>query len=80
VSEIAESRVRRINEYFRTALRRDVECLEHELLITDEQAEILRMFYVQGKNVNLIADMLGWSANKINKELAAIRRKLERII
>jgi len=71
---------RDINEYFKTALKNEADDLLEKLNLTELQEKIFKMRYIQRKDITFIADELGWSYPKINKELVAIRRKLARTL
>ena len=65
-----------VNGFFRTAVRKDVEGLEDELLLTRRQRIIYRMFYIDRHDINLIADTVFISPRAVQKELRLIRRKI----
>ena len=65
-----------VNCFFRTAVRRDVEGLEDELLLSKRQRVIYHMFYMERLDINLIADTVFLSPRAVQKELRLIRRKI----
>ena len=67
---------KKINTFFKTARKSDVEKVTSDVLFTDRQRKILDMFYVQKHDVNFIADTLCVSADTVNKELRKIRDKV----
>jgi len=54
--------------------------VEKQLILTDRQQEIFKMFYLQKKNINYIADILCVSPMVINNELKIIRMKLAKVL
>ena len=48
-----------VNAFFRTAVRRDVDGLVDDLLLTKRQRQIYDMFYIQRDDINYIADYVG---------------------
>lgn len=72
--------VKVVNRFYKTALRKEVEKIDAEIVLTDRQREIYRMYYLEHKDAGLIADTIGRSYSIVRNELRAIRRKLVRII
>ncbi len=67
---------KKVNGFFKTAGKSDVEKAISDVLFTDRQRKIFDMFYVERRDVNFIADTLCVSADTVNKELRAIRNKI----
>lgn len=65
-----------VNDFFRDALRKDVDSLLENLVLTDRQNMIFMMKYVKGYDINFIADTLGCCSRVIQKELKKIRAKI----
>lgn len=61
-------------EYIATRLQDD-----NIFSATEEQINIFRMRYIDGKPVNFIADLTGYSPSKIKQELATIRAMLDKL-
>ena len=72
--------VRKINEWFRTANRYDVNELLEKIILSDRQARIFEMFYIKRQNIGFIADKLCFSQTVICEELNIIRDKIKRAI
>ena len=72
--------VRQINRFFRTAIKSDIEDLHEELLLSDRQEKIFRMYYIRRLDLDFIASELGVSSVVINKELKTIRKKLAKAL
>ena len=72
--------VRRINEWFKTASRYDVNELLEKIILSDRQTRIFEMFYLKRQNIGFIADSLFISERVISEELNIIRDKIERAI
>ena len=72
--------VRKINEWFRTATRADVNELLEKIVLSDRQTRIFEMFYLKRQNIGYISDTLFISVRVVNEELDRIREKIERAI
>jgi predicted DNA-binding protein YlxM (UPF0122 family) len=68
------------NNFFKTAVRKDVEAISEDLLLTDRQRQIFEMYYIQKKDLNFIADTLGVCSVVISTELKLIRTKLAKVL
>ena len=75
-SSATSSKVKAVNQFFKTASKSDVESLQGNILLTDRQETIFKMFYIQGKDVNFIAYSLYISASVVSRELKTIRAKI----
>ncbi len=71
---------KRINDFFRKAIKKDVNDIESELILSDRQRVIFTMFYIQKKNIDYIADSLCVCKMVVNNELKAIRNKMAKIL
>jgi len=69
-----------VNSFFRIALREDVDGLVSQLVLTERQSKIFQMKYIQGHDVNFIADTIGSSPYSIDKELRKIRTKIAKAL
>ena len=69
-----------VNEFFRIALREDVDGLVSNMVLTDRQYMIFQMKYIKGHDVNFIADTVGSSPHSVYKELKRIRTKIAKIL
>lgn len=77
---IGKNNVKAINEFFRTAIKTEHDKVETELALTDLQTEIYHMFYRKGiKDKNAIASSLKVSRRKVERELCAIRKMLDKV-
>lgn len=72
--------VQKINEFFRNAIKKDVDELKIQLLLSDRQLEVFDRFYIRKQDINFIADTLNVCSQVINNELKAIRKKLIKLI
>ena len=72
--------VRQINDFFKTAVKRDLDNVSEELLLSDRQEQIFRMFYIRRLDINFIADSLGVCPLVISNELKTIRKKLVKVL
>ena len=65
-----------VNAFFRDAIRKDVDGLAYDLLLTSRQEKIYEMFYIQRQDINFIADTIGCCPRVVQKELRTIRKKI----
>lgn len=72
--------VRQINDFFKTAVKSDLDNVSEELLLSDRQEQIFRMFYIRRLDINFIADTLGVCPLVISNELKTIRKKLVKVL
>lgn len=71
---------KRINTFFRTALKSDVENVKGCLVLSERQDRIFDMFYVRRNDIGFIADSLNVCVSVVNEELRLIRGKILRVI
>ena len=76
MSEIIKS----INRFFKFAVRKDVEKVRNDIILSERQMKIFNMFYIEKHDINFIADSLNVCSMVINNELKVIRIKLMKII
>ena len=50
--------IKRINAYFKTATRADVNELLSKIILSERQTRIFEMFYLKRQNIGFIADSL----------------------
>jgi len=74
------TKVKVINSFFAGADKADVDHIKEKIILTDRQDTIFQMFYIQGRDINFIADSLYISASVVNRELRRIRDKILRIL
>jgi hypothetical protein len=72
--------VRKINQWFKTATRADVNDLLSKIILSERQTRIFEMFYLKRQNIGFIADTLCCSPTVISEELFFIRDKISVII
>lgn len=72
--------IKRINTFFRTALKDDVDSLRERIILSQRQERIFDMFYVRKNDIGFIADSLNVCVSVVNDELRLIRGKILRVI
>lgn len=72
--------IKRINRFFRTALRDDVDSIRGSIALSERQERIFDMFYVRKNDIGFIADSLNVCVSVVNDELRLIRGKILRVI
>ena len=70
----------KINAYFKTATRADINDLLSKIVLSERQTRIFEMFYLKRQTISFIADTLGSSQPVICRELGIIRDKILTII
>lgn len=71
---------KRINQFFRYATKSELNNIKNEVYLTEDLEKVFRMFYIEKKDINYIADMMHCSRAKIDSDLRLIRRKLNKLI
>ena len=71
--------VKIVNKFFKDALRKEIEEIKSELVLSDRQAVIFELFYEKKKDVNYIADTIGCCSMVVHIELKKIRSKLMKL-
>ena len=72
--------IRNINKFFRKAIKKDIDEIKNELILSERQQQIFEMFYIKRQNIDFIADTLCVCKMVVNNELKIIREKLARIL
>lgn len=72
--------IKSINSFFRKAIKKDVDNLTSQIVFSERQEKIFKMFYLQKKDIGFIADSLCVCRAVVNNELKTIREKIARII
>lgn len=72
--------VKRVNLYFRTANKKEVEYIRENCIFTDRQKQIFEMYYIRRQNVGYISDIINVSQIVVNVELKLIREKIIKLI
>jgi len=68
--------IKRINQFFKTATRADVNELLEKVILSERQTRVFELFYLRDMNIGFIADSVGCSQSVINEELKLIREKI----
>ena len=72
--------IKKINDFFRNAIKKDVDKINNELVLSERQQKIFEMFYIKKQNIDFIADSLCVCKMVVNNELKIIRNKISRIL
>ena len=72
--------IKRISDFFRKAVKKDVDKITSEIILSDRQKQIFEMFYIKKQNIDFIADSLCVCKMVVNNELKIIREKIARIL
>ena len=71
---------KKINQFFRYATKSELNNIKNEVYLTEDLEKVFRMFYIEKKDINYIADTMHCSRAKIDSDLRLIRRKLNKLI
>lgn len=71
---------RKINEFFRKAVKKDVDKVKSEIILSERQQKIFEMFYIKKQSIDFIADSLCVCKMVVNNELKIIRIKIVKIL
>ena len=72
--------IKKINDFFRNAIKKDVDKINNELVLSERQQKIFEMFYIKKQNIDFIADSLCVCKMVVNNELKIIRDKIAKIL
>ena len=72
--------IKKINDFFRNAIKKDIDKIDSELILSERQRMIFEMFYLKKQNIDFIADSLCVCRMVVNNELKTIRIKIARIL
>lgn len=72
--------IKNINDFFKKAVKKDIDKINNELVLSERQQKIFEMFYLKKQNIDFIADSLCVCKMVINNELKIIRYKLAKIL
>lgn len=72
--------IKKINDFFRNAIKKDVDKINNELVLSERQRKIFEMFYIKKQNIDFIADSLCICKMVVNNELKIIRNKIAKIL
>ena len=72
--------VKRINAYFRDAVKSDIDRIKENAVFSERQERVFEMYYLKKNDIGFIADTLGTSYSVIKSEIKIIRRKISQII
>lgn len=72
--------IKKINDFFRNALKKDIDKINNEIVLSERQRKIFEMFYIEKQNIDFIADSLCVCKMVVNNELKIIRNKIVRIL
>ena len=72
--------IKKINDFFRNAIKKDVDKINNELVLSERQRKIFEMFYIKKQNIDFIADSLCVCKMVVNNELKIIRNKIAKIL
>ncbi len=72
--------IKSINNFFKKAIKKDIDKINNEIVLSERQQKIFEMFYIKKQNIDFIADSLCVCKMVVNNELKIIRNKIARIL
>ena len=72
--------IKNINKFFKFSTKKEIVDIENNLILDEHLQKVFKMFYIEHKDINFIADFLGYSRGKIEADLRIIRKKLSKLI
>jgi predicted DNA-binding protein YlxM (UPF0122 family) len=72
--------IKNINIFFKKAVKKDVDAIKSNIVLSDRQKIIFDMFYIKKQNIDFIADSLCVCRMVVNNELKIIREKIAKIL
>lgn len=72
--------IKSINNFFKKAVKKDIDKINNEIVLSERQQKIFEMFYIKKQNIDFIADSLCVCKMVVNNELKIIRNKIARIL
>ena len=70
----------KVNAYFKAAVKRDVDFIKDNIILTDRQSQIFERYYLKKQNIDFIADSLYSSRSAVCNELKIIRDRIVKLI
>ena len=67
-----------MNAWIQTALKSEILDVQKEVCFTSYENDIYRMKYIERRNIDFIADTLGYETRKISRDLKILRGKMTR--
>lgn len=74
------SQVVKVNSFFKSAIKTDVEVIKSKIILSERQEFIFEHYYIKRQSVNFIADSLFISPEVVSRELQIIRQKICKIL
>ena len=71
---------KQVNRFFNEATKKEVDNLKQSILISEHLKKVLEMRYIEGKDIDYIAYVTGYSKSKIEADLRKLRKKISKII
>lgn len=71
---------KKVNQFFNFTPKSEIEKIKSNLVVSEHLMKVLEMRYMQGKDIDYIAYVTGYSRGKIEADLRKIRKKVEKLI
>ena len=72
--------IKNINNFFKKAVKQDIDKINNDIVLSERQQKIFEMFYIKKQNIDFIADSLCVCKMVVNNELKIIRIKIIKIL
>jgi Putative helix-turn-helix protein, YlxM / p13 like. len=70
----------KVNAYFKTAVKKEVDYLTDNLILSEKQKKIFTMYYLENQCIDFIADSVNSSRSSVCTELKIIRDRIMKLI
>ena len=71
---------KKVNNFLNFTPKKEIEEVKSNIVISDHLLKVLEMRYIEGKDIDYIAYVTGYSRGKIEADLRKIRKKLQPFI
>ena len=68
--------VRKVNAFIRDAAKSDIDRIKENVIFSERQEKIFKMYYLKKQDIGFIADRICVSGSVIKRELRTMRNKM----
>jgi len=70
----------KVNAFFKTAVKKEVDYLTENLILSEKQKKIFNMYYLERQCIDFIADSVNSSRSAVCSDLKIIRDRIMKLI
>lgn len=71
---------KKVNRFFNFTPKSEIEKVTNNIIISEHLKRVFEMRYIEGKDIDYIAYITGYSRGKIESDLRKLRKKIEPLI